>query len=122
MSKTSAKNVRNALRRIGVYEKTDENISMFASPVMNYQISLPDIQIILDEHPGYNNFQLLKDIVDDIIKVNQTNHLALFACFELLNKYAADYGNLHFKLYSELAMLHHFKMEVDWRVSFRNDY
>jgi hypothetical protein len=30
----------------------------------------------------------------------------------MLNKYAADYGDLHFKLYSELAMLHHLKWKL----------
>jgi hypothetical protein len=59
MAKTSAKNVRNALRRLGVDENVGKDTSVFGSPINNYQISLVEIQSILDKQPGYNNFELL---------------------------------------------------------------
>jgi hypothetical protein len=113
MAKVSARNIQNALRRIGIDEFRLQGVSMFPNAITNYQISLGTIQDILNKNPNINNFKLLKSILDDVIAINKENHLALFSCYQLLGKYANEDGEADTKSLNELAIKHH----LDWKLT-----
>ncbi|MES2268747.1 MAG: hypothetical protein V4520_18430 [Bacteroidota bacterium] len=113
MAKVSAKNVRNALKRIGIEEYLMQSESVFTNAINNFRISLDDIQQVLTDNPAFNNYRLLKAILDKVIAINKENNLALFVCYQLLAKYAKEDGEHVFDQLNELAMRHH----LDWKLT-----
>jgi hypothetical protein len=109
VAKTSAKNVFNALKKIGVGVPPSLSGSPFCYPIRDYSLSLEEIQAALSKNTNFSNYDLLKHFLSDIIRKNQDSNLALFVCYELLGKYGQLHNVERYQEYFEKAMYYHLK-------------
>lgn len=112
MAKTSAKNVFNALKKIGVGVPLSPNGSPFSYPISDHSLTLEEIQEALSKNTGFSNYDLLKYFLSDVMRKNQHNHLALFVCYELLGKYGQLHNIERYQEYFEKAMYYHLKWKL----------
>lgn len=112
MAKTSAKNVFNALKKIGVGVPQSPSGSPFSYPIRDHSLTLDEIQEVLYENASFSNFDLLKHFLSDVIRKNQDSNLVVFVCYELLGKYGQLHNIERYQEYFEKAMYYHLKWKL----------
>jgi hypothetical protein len=112
VAKISAKNVFNALKKIGVGVPPSPSGNTFGYPIRDYPLTLEEIQEALSKNTSFSNYDLLKYFLSDVMRKNQDNHLALSVCYELLGKYGQIHNVDSYREHFEKAMLYHLRWKL----------
>jgi hypothetical protein len=112
MAKTTAKNIFNALKKIGVSMLNLANDTPFSYPIRNYSLTLEEVQDVLSENTNFSNYDLLKHFLLQVMHKNQNDDLALFVCYELLGKYGKMHNVESYQEHFEKAMHYHLKWQL----------
>jgi hypothetical protein len=112
VAKISAKNVFNALKKIGVGVPPSPSGSPIGYPIRDYSLTLEEIQEALSKNTSFSNYDLLKYFLSDVMRKNQHNHHALFVCYELMGKYGQIHNVDSYREHFEKAMYYHLKWKL----------